>query len=306
MRAETLTCDHSGVDVLTELRTLIARHAYDVEAQGRLTGIRLDAASLATRPLYSLFQPVFGVVAQGAKRIAMADRTFDCQAGEYIVGSIDLPVSSHVLRASEGTPYLAFALPLDPELIASILLEADSGARRSDDVLGIGVSRAPSDLLETVVRLLRLLERPADIAFLRPMIEREIIWRLLSGDRGNEVRQIGLADSRLSKINVAIRWIREHFAETIRIEDLAKRVAMSPTAFHRHFRAATAMSPLQYQKQIRLQEARSRLTAKADDVAGIGYSVGYNDPSQFSREYAHLFGAPPGRDAAQLRMALSS
>ncbi len=299
-------CEHSSVEILTELRTLIARHAHDVEGQGRFGGVRLDAAHDATLPVYSLYRPVFGIVAQGAKRIMLADRVFDCQEGEYIVGSLDLPVSSHVLEASAEAPYLAFALALNPELIASILLEAGSRDRRSDDVLGIGVSRAPAELLEAVVRLLDLLDRPADIAFLRPMIEREIIWRLLSGNRGNEVRQIGLADSRLSKINLAIRWIREHFTDTIHIEDVAQRVAMSPTSFHRHFRAATAMSPLQYQKQIRLQEARSRLAAKADDVASIGYSVGYDDPSQFRREYARLFGAPPGRDAARLRMALSS
>ena len=292
--------------MLTELQTLIARHAREVEGQGRLSGVRLDAAPVATMPVYSLYQPVFGIVAQGAKRIMLADRVFDCGAGEYIVGSLDLPVSSHVLKASKDAPYLAVALALNAELIASILLEAGSADRRSDDALGIGVSRAPTALLEAVVRLLRLLDRPTDVPFLRPMIEREIIWRLLCGDRGDEVRQIGLADSRLSKINLAIRWIREHFADTIRIEDVAERVAMSPTSFHRHFRAATAMSPLQYQKQIRLQEARSRLTAKADDIASIGFSVGYDDPSQFSREYARLFGAPPGRDAERLRMALSS
>ena len=301
----------NGVEVLTELRSLIARHAQEIHTQeivghGRLSGVRLDAAPVATEPIYSLFQPVFGVVAQGAKRIMFADRVFDCRAGEYIVGSVDLPVTSYVLEARNDAPYLAVALVLDPELIASILLEAGSGDRRSDEALGIGVSRAPAALLEAVVRLLRLLDRPSDIAFLQPMIEREIIWRLLGGDRGNEVRQIGLADSRLSKINQAIRWIREHFADTIRIEDVAERVAMSPTSFHRHFRAATAMSPLQYQKQIRLQEARSRLTAKPDDVASIGFSVGYDDPSQFSREYARLFGAPPRRDAARLRMTLSS
>ena len=120
------------------------------------------------------------------------------------------------------------------------------------------------------------------------------------------MRQIGLADSRLSKIGHATRWIREHYAEPVRIEDLAERVAMSPTSFHRHFRAATAMSPLQYQKQIRLQEARSRLMVRGEDVAGVGFSVGYGSPSQFSREYTRLFGAPPSRDTALLRETLSS
>jgi transcriptional regulator GlxA family with amidase domain len=129
---------------------------------------------------------------------------------------------------------------------------------------------------------------------------------LLCSDHGGRVRQIGLADSRLSRISRAIRWIRENYAETFRIEDLARQVAMSPTSFHRHFRAVTAMSPLQYQKQIRLQEARSLLMTKSDDVANIGFSVGYDSPSQFSREYARMFGAPPRHDAARMRLVLSS
>jgi transcriptional regulator GlxA family with amidase domain len=140
---------------------------------------------------------------------------------------------------------------------------------------------------------------------LRPLIEREIVWRLLCGEQGEIVRQIGLADSRLSRIRRAIRAIRERYAEPLEIEVLAKQVAMSPTSFHRHFRAATAMSPLQYQKQIRLQQARSRLMANGDDVAKVGFSVGYDSPSQFSREYTRFFGAPPGRDAARLRAAVT-
>ncbi len=210
-----------------------------------------------------------------------------------------------MLEASKETPYLAAAFNLRPEIVASLLLEAGPGERSADEPPVIGVSDAPAELLDAFVRYLRLLGRPADLPILRPMIEREIVWRLLCGNQSNLVRQIGLADSRLSKISHAIRWIREHYAETLHIEALAERVAMSPTSFHRHFRAATAMSPLQYQKQIRLQEARSRLMARTDDIARIGFSVGYDSPSQFSREYARLFGAPPSRDTAVLREALS-
>jgi len=294
------------METLTELQTLIARHAAGAEGRGLVHGLRLHAESIPALPVHSMYEPVFGIVAQGAKRIVLGDRGFDYQARHYLVVPLDLPVTSHVTKASEGAPFLSATLALKPELVATLLLETTSGDRSSDESLGIGVSRAPDELLEAVVRLLRLLERPSDIPILQPMIEREIVWRLLCGDQGGLVRQIGLADSRLSKISQAIRWIREHYADTLRIEDVAERVAMSPTSFHRHFRAATAMSPLQYQKQIRLQEARSRLMAKADDVASIGFSVGYDNPSQFSREYARLFGAPPGRDAARLRAALSS
>jgi len=288
---------------MTELRSLIARHGADM-GQPLMSGIVAVALRAPTPPIHSVHQPVFAIVAQGAKRIVLADCVFDAHANQYSVVPVDLPLTFCVTEASEETPYLAFAMLLKPETIAEILLEA-SPPDRNGDASAIAVSGVPAELADAVVRLLRLLDRPTDIPILRPMLEREIIWRLLCSDQGGSVRQIGMADSRLSRIRNAIRWIRDNYAETLRIEDLAKRVAMSPTSFHRHFRAATAMSPLQYQKQIRLQEARSRLMAKTDDVASIGFSVGYDSPSQFSREYARLFGAPPGRDAAYLRAALS-
>src|SRR5262249_42523173 len=164
--------------------------------------------------------------------------------------------------------------------------------------------RASDDALEPFVRLVRLLDRPRDIPILRPLIEREIVWRLLSDEQGGTIRRLGTANSTLSRISRATRWIREHYAEPFRVEDLARYVALSPTSFHRHFRAATAMSPLQYLKRIRLHEARTRLMTKGQDVANVGFSVGYESPSQFSREYARAFGAPPGRDAARLRGAV--
>jgi AraC-like DNA-binding protein len=294
------------MDALTELQSLIARHAMGAWGQAPMNGLSLGSACVPSQPIHGMYEPLFVIVAQGAKRIVLADHTFDEQAGQYLVVPVDLPVSSYITKASEDAPYLAAALRLKPELIATLLLEAGSDNRNVDEPPLIGVSDAPAELLDAFVRLLRLLDRPADVPILRPMIEREIAWRLLCGNQSNLVRQIGLADSRLSKISRAIGWIREHFAETLHIDDLAERVAMSPTSFHRHFRAATAMSPLQYQKQIRLQEARSRLMARADDVARVGFSVGYDSPSQFSREYARLFGAPPSRDTAALREALTS
>jgi len=178
------------------------------------------------------------------------------------------------------------------------------GARSQRDLQPIpseNFSNAPRELLESVVRTLRMLDRPRDAAVLGPMLEREILWWLLNGEQGAMVRQIGLADSRLSQVSRAIRWIRVHHAEPIRIEALAEMAAMSASSLHRHFRAVTTMSPLQYQKLIRLQEARSRLLAASQDIAAVGLSVGYDSPSQFSREYSRLFGAPPGRDVARLR-----
>ncbi len=287
------------MNALTDLQALISLHTAGDGGSQRVRGLNIGIGrwTAPTPPLHSVYEPVIAVVAQGAKRIVLADRVFDAHAGEYSVVSLDLPVTFCVTQASEEAPYLAVAMALKPELIASILLEEGPSDRISEETPAIGVSQAPPELLDPLIRLLRLLDRPADIPMLAPMIEREIIWRLLSGDQGGSVRQIGLADSRLSKISHAIRWIREHFVEAFRIEELAEQAAMSPTSFHRHFRAVTTMSPLQYQKQIRLQEARSRLMAKSDDIAGIAFSVGYESPSQFSREYARLFGAPPSRDA---------
>jgi AraC-like DNA-binding protein len=290
---------------LSELRALIARHAPGGKAGALITGLSVKAVSKATAPVHSIDSPVFAMIAQGAKRTVLADRVFEYRAGHFLVASVELPLSSCIMHASEKTPFLGLGLTLKPELIASVLLETAAGDADSTERLGIYVSEAPAELLDAVVRLLRLLDRPADIPVLRPLIEREIVWRLLCGEQGDMVRQIGLADSRLSRIRRAIRAIRERYAEPLEIVALAKQVAMSPTSFHRHFRAATAMSPLQYQKQIRLQQARSRLLTDGDDVAKVGFSVGYDSPSQFSREYARFFGAPPGRDAARLRATVS-
>jgi len=163
------------------------------------------------------------------------------------------------------------------------------------------VRRAPADLVDCAVRLLRLLDQPRDAPVLRPLVEREILWRLLGGEQGGRVRQIGLADSRLAQVSHAIRHIRERYAQALSVDELAALAAMSVSSFHRHFRAVTAMTPIQFQKQIRLQEARARLLADAGDVAAVGFAVGYESASQFSREYSRMFGAPPGRDVARLR-----
>ena len=253
----------------------------------------------------AVYEPAFGLVVQGAKRTVLADKVFRYGAGQYLVVSVELPVIGHVIEASVDQPYLAVSFALKPHAIAALLLETATSDREPPEPSGMAVSTASPDLLDPIVRLLRILDRPADLAVLAPMLEREILWRLLNGEQGAIVRQIGLADSRLSQVSRAIRWIREHYAEPLPIETLARIAGMSAPSFHRHFRAVTAMSPLQYQKQIRLQEARARLIAKAEDVATVGFDVGYQSPSQFSREYSRMFGEPPAKDAARL-MAMPS
>jgi AraC-like DNA-binding protein len=195
-------------------------------------------------------------------------------------------------------------LVLEPSAIAGLLLQAGPGdwPRSSGGPLpGISVRDAPGDLIDAVTRLLRLLGQPRDIGVLAPLIKREILWRLVTDEQGGAVRQLGLADSSLAHIARAVRWIRDHYAQSFRVEDVARLSGMSVSAFYRNFHAVTAMSPIQFQKQIRLQQARLLLAARPGDVTGVGYRVGYESPSQFSREYRRHFGAAPTQDAALLR-----
>ncbi|AGZ42100.1 AraC family transcriptional regulator [Actinoplanes friuliensis] len=285
--------------LIGDLRDLLDRHA---PREGPpLPGVVLLRADGPTEPVSALSDPVFVIVASGRKRTILADRVFEYGAGQYLVVSVELPVTAHVIEASRDEPYLVFAMCLQPEAIATLLLETADSRRLPREVPGLAVSEATDDLLDPVVRLLRLLDRPADLPVLAPAAEREILWRLVTGEQGAMIRQIGLADSRLSQVARSIRWIREHYADLFRIEDAARVAGMSVTSFHRHFRAVTTMSPLQFQKQVRLQQARTRLIANPHDVAAVGHDVGYDSPSQFSREYRRMFGVPPGRDAVRLQ-----
>jgi AraC-like DNA-binding protein len=285
--------------LLTELQTLIA--FYTKQEQTTPPGVILRAHSELTDPLGYVVEPTFGLVAQGAKRTMLGEQAFNYGAGQYLIISADLPLTGHVVQASSEEPFLGFGLTLRPEAIAELLIESGLDRQCKAETLGIGINYLTDDLLDPVVRLVRLLDRPDDIPILAPSIEREIIWRLINGAEGAMVRQLGLADSRLAQVNRAIKWIRAHYSETLRVEDLAGIAGMSASTFHRHFRAITSMSPLQYQKQIRLQEARSLVATNATNIAAVGYAVGYDNPSQFSREYRRLFGLPPCEDGARLR-----
>lgn len=289
--------------LLKELQSLIARYATDQTLPQLLPNILLMSSTTPTQPKALVTEPVFVMVAQGAKRSVLVDQSFDYHAGQYLIISVDLPIHGCVVRASETEPYLAVGMTLKPESIAKLLLETGTPPVPRSERPGIAVSNASDELVDPVVRLLRLLERPEDIPVLLPSIEREILWRLMSGDQGCLLRQLGLADSRMSQIGRSIKWLRSHYCEPMKIEDLAEIAGMSMTSFHRHFRAITAMSPLQYQKRIRLQEARTRLLTGKEDMATIGYKVGYESPSQFSREYKRQFGLPPGEDSGRLRSA---
>ena len=289
-----------GCVSLVELCRLIARH---VHRDPPVDGMFLSVVEHVTTPTPLMTGPVVGLVAQGAKQAVLGDRTYDYGAGQYLVASVDLPVTGTYTVARPAEPFLGVGIALRPPAIADLLLEADGRTARATTHPGIAVSDASADLLDAFARLLRLLDHPADLPVLWPLLEREILWRLVTGPQGAMVRQIGLADSTLTHVGRAIRWIREHHAEPLRIEDLARLSRMSTTSFHRHFRAVTAMTPIQYQKRIRLHEARLKLVDRTLDVATVGYLVGYESTSQFSREYRRQFGLPPGRDAERLRSA---
>jgi AraC-like DNA-binding protein len=228
----------------------------------------------------------------------IGDRMLRYDPASYFVASLELPVSSQIIEASEQRPYVCVSMALDRDVIATLL--PDVPARPEGRTAGFAVSPVTPQLLDPWCRLLALLDNPGDAQVLAPMLEREILFRLLQGPQGGVLRQIARADSRVSQVRAAIGWIRAHFSETLRIEALAAFAGMSPASFHRHFKAATEMSPLQYQKMLRLQEAR-RLLVTSADAARTAYSVGYESASQFSREYARMFGASPSRDAERLR-----
>ncbi|WP_405443558.1 AraC family transcriptional regulator [Streptomyces avidinii] len=288
---------------LEELRTLLARHARS-DWSTAIDGVLISRVDRPDPPAPSMSGTVLAVIAQGAKRLALGDRVYEYGAGQYLVASVDLPVTGQFTRADPEQPALGFGLTLEPAAVAELLVQAgpaDTPRSGAGVPSGIAVGDAPPAMLDAVVRLLRLLDEPRDRAVLAPLVKREILWRLITGEQGAAVRRLGLADSGLSHVSRAVRWIREHYAEPFRVEDVARLAGMSVSAFYRHFQAVTAMSPIQFQKQIRLQEARLLLATHPGDVTGVGHRVGYDNPSQFSREYRRLFGAPPSRDAARLR-----
>jgi len=296
------------VDELARLKESITRHAGEGVTRTALPGVSVLRAARATMPLGDVVEPTLGVIAQGVKQTTLNGRTFTYGPGQFLIVSVELPLVGHIAQASADEPLLAFVLELRPDRIASLLLEtAPAATVRPGGVdttpAAIAVSDASPALLDAIGRLLTLLDAPADADALAAGIEREILWRLVTGPQGATVRQIGLADSRLTHLARAIQWIRGHYDKTLRVEELATLATMSVTSFHRHFRAVTSMTPIQFQKQIRLHEARARLLADPGDVTGAGFAVGYDSPSQFSREYRRMFGVPPSRDALALRKA---
>ncbi|HEY4372311.1 MAG TPA: AraC family transcriptional regulator [Burkholderiales bacterium] len=248
-----------------------------------------------------VYKPALALIAQGEKHVTLGEDSFLYDQSRYLVSSVDLPVIGRVTRASEEEPYLCFMFDLDPRRIGALMSEMSLSKPPSASGRAMAVGQLTVELLDPVLRLARLLDSPQDIAVLAPMIERELIYRLLTGELGPRLRNLAVAESQTGQISRAIDWLKTNYARPLRIEDLAKTVHMSESSLHHHFKAVTALSPLQYQKQLRLQEARRLMLTEMQDAASAGHRVGYESPSQFSREYSRLYGAPPLRDIAQLR-----
>ncbi len=290
-----------------ELVERIARAIPEDGVAEPLPGLHLGHVSKPLEEVHGAMEPSFCVIAQGSKEVLLGDSRYRYDPLHYLLATIELPSVRRVVEASTNRPYLSLRLELLPALVGSVMVESgyDSPPRHAD-VRAIDVSPLDANLLDATVRLVRLLDSPAEAHVLMPMITREIIYRLLIGDQGGRLRHLALLGGYTPHIGRAIQRLRQDFDQPLRIEQLARELGMSVSGFHHHFKAVTAMSPLQFQKQLRLQEARRLMLSEDLDAASAAYRVGYNDASHFNREYKSVFGVPPMRDVQRLRETASA
>jgi AraC-like DNA-binding protein len=289
-----------------EMASIIGRFATsDGDYSTAIGSLLFARRSSPTQQLHTAQRPCLALVVQGAKSLGLGPEVHRYGVGDYLVVSIDLPVVSRVTEASAEEPHLCLDLAIVLDRVEEVLGRVN--AARSTvvprEMCGVAVNKAPADLLDASVRLLRLLYRPEDIPAVAPLIEREILYRLLTGPCGPRLLQVAMTATPSNKIAQAIAWLRENFTQALRIEELAERVGMSMSSLHHNFKAVTAMTPLQYQKQLRLHQARRLMLMERLDVGTASYQVGYHSPSQFSREYTRLYGKSPLRDVGVLRLA---
>jgi AraC-like DNA-binding protein len=290
-----------------ELAERIARHLVADGTVEAAPGLFLSRSSSPTGPIYRVTEPSFCVIAQGRKELLLGQERYGYDASHYLLVSAGLPLVGRIIEASSQRPYLGVRVVLDPSVITAVLIEAGRfGSRAEGAVRALAVSRLDASLLDAVVRLVRLIDAPSDYEVLAPLAIREIAYRLSRGEQGEQLRQIAVIGGRAHRIARAIDLIHKDYHKPLRIAGLARKLGMSTSGFHHRFKAVTAMSPLQFQKQLRLQEAQRLLLAGDVDAATAGYRVGYDDSSHFSREYKRLFGEPPMRDVERLRDAIAS
>jgi AraC-like DNA-binding protein len=272
-----------------------------------LQGVHLSRFSAPFKPHHSVLEPSLCITVQGSKEVLFGESRYQYDPMHYLLITVAMPNVAQVLEASKERPYLGLRLKLDPTLVSAVMLEASyalpSGTAHMNaiDIRAIDVSPLDVHLLDAIVRLVRLQDTPDEVPILQPLITREIMYRLLKGEQGSRLRHLAIQEGYTSHISSAVARLRQNFDQPLRVETLAHELGMSVSAFHHHFKAVTALSPLQFQKQLRLQEARRLMLSEDLDAASAAYRVGYQDASHFNREYKSLFGVPPMRDVQRLR-----
>ncbi|SFB45101.1 AraC-type DNA-binding protein [Cohnella sp. OV330] len=295
--------DQPIADKLAKLAGLIEKHTgSDGVFRTAVPSLHLIRTSKSTMPVHTIYEPAVVIVARGTKVVMLGGDSYTYGPSAHFVVSVDLPVTSRLLQASAESPYLCLRLGLDPAQVLEVMKGAElEGEDERESKRGAFVEQTSPALLDAAVRLVRLLDSPREISYLAPLVIREMYFRLLSGSQGGAFRQIALAGSGTSRIAGVIARIKRDYAQPLHIGELARMAHMGPSSLHRYFKELTALSPLQYQKRLRLQEARRLLLSESVDAADAAYRVGYESPSQFSREYARLFGLPPISDIKRLR-----
>lgn len=292
-----------------ELTALAARHAVEHSKPSvGIDGLRLNRCSRPTAPMHTAYGPSFTLVIQGTKSLTLGNETYRYGVGQYLLTSVDLPVASWVIEASGDIPYLCLCLDLQMERLRELFDRIDYRpiVGVSEGTCGLSINHASPELIDSTTRLVRLLDTPADIPAMAPLLEQEILYRLLKGPEGPRLVQMAMAETQSNRVARAVSWLRANFHRPLRIEELSERVGMSASSFHHHFKVVTAMTPVQYQKKLRLHEARRLMLVEGLDVGNAGYRVGYQSPSQFSREYSRLYGISPARDMDVVRDAVAA
>ncbi len=305
MKTETINHD----EIASRCAELAARAARHTDGRGngfhpteiaQLEFMRDDASTM----ICNVYEPALAIIVQGKKKLLLGEETYHYGVAQYLVVSVELPVRGFIVEATPDKPYLGFLLKLSPLQIFDIVAQVQPRTvAEESSCRGLFVGDVDLPLIDCVLRLTQLLDTPQDIPFLAPMIIREIYYRLLTGEQGGAIRQIATSGSNMQRIASVIEVIKTDFTQPLRVEALAEQANMSASSFHRHFKAVTSMSPLQYQKQLRLLEARRLMLAEDADATHAAYQVGYESPSQFSREYSRMFGTSPIQDIQRLRIA---
>lgn len=288
---------------LNELRALAA-HARNRRTETGIPRVAMVQGAVPEHELAAVYEPMVNLILQGSKSMTVGGQTLHYDPASYFVMSVGLPAAGVVRSSAGGAPYLAVSLTLQPPLLANLLADLPDAVGERRQAAGFSVARVTPELLDAWLRMLRLMQQPADIPALAPAYEREILYRVLQGPMGWMLQDIATPDSALARVNRVIQRIRVEYARPLRMDTLAGEAAMSLSAFHRHFKSVTALSPLQYQKQVRLLQARTRLIGEGFSVTAAAHEVGYESPTQFSRDYARAFGMPPAKDAARIVASL--